>query len=54
MPDQATQSRRTPEQIQADLKRLREEDPHGYARSAARLLKELERARGKRPKYART
>lgn len=45
---------RTPEQIRAELERLRKEDPHGYAIQATRLLKELERIDTRRKPYAIT
>lgn len=45
---------RTAEQVQAELERVRKEDPHGYARRASRLLRELKRVSPARHRYAKT
>lgn len=45
---------RTPEQIRAELERLRQDHPGDYVLQAARLLKELERAKPTRARTALT
>lgn len=45
---------RTPEQIRAELERLRTERPHDYAHDAARLLRELDQAEKAKHRYALT
>jgi hypothetical protein len=45
---------RTPEQIRAELEKLRKDDPHGYALKATRLLREIEELGKKRKRYAIT
>lgn len=52
--DPGTPLPRTPEQIRADLERIRTEDPHGYAAQAARLMYELEQAEKRQHRYAIT
>jgi hypothetical protein len=54
MSDTGTPFPRTAEQIREDLERLRKQHPKAYARTGARLLKELERSRPARPRYAKT